>query len=33
LFEGADHSFKASKKDNILELADETAAWMNLQTA
>jgi predicted alpha/beta-hydrolase family hydrolase len=30
LFEGADHSFKASKKDNILELAETTAAWMKL---
>ena len=30
LFEGADHSFKASRKDNIQELAEETAAWMKL---
>jgi len=28
LFEGADHSFKASKKDNIVELAAETSQWM-----
>jgi predicted alpha/beta-hydrolase family hydrolase len=28
LFEGADHSFKASKKDNIKELAEAAALWM-----
>jgi predicted alpha/beta-hydrolase family hydrolase len=29
-FEGADHSFKAGKKEFISELADETLRWMQL---